>query len=208
MVKMRSDDNSGDSNLVRRSKQGDTMAFGELVNKYKKRIYFTAYHMTHNHSDADDLSQEAFLRAYRAINGFNEKSSFYTWIYRIVVNVSINYLKKKSRYADLPLDERIAVDSSADRGTAHTHVESPRQHLENKEAEEKITSAIDSLPLAQKTVIILVCLEHLSHKEAGEILHCPEKTISWRLYQARLRLKERLGDVRGGKENEYALSKN
>ena len=206
MAKMRPEDNFEDTNLVKRSKQGDAMAFAALVNKYKKRIYFTAYQMTHNHSDADDLSQEAFLRAYRAIKGFNERSSFYTWIYRIAVNVSINHLKKRSRYADVSFDERIAVESSADMRIAPTHADTPRELLRNKETEERITAAIDSLPVAQKTTIILVCMQDLSHKEAADILRCPEKTISWRLYQARIKLKEKLGDLLGGKNYEYTLS--
>lgn len=170
--------------LVRRVKLGDIAAFGELVQKYKQRIYFVAYRMTNSHADADDLSQKAFIKAYESIDRFREKSSFFTWLYRIVVNITINHLKKIKREQVFTLDENIVIDNS--------NLNNPRKIAENRQLHEQITKAISSLPLKQRTVVELAILEGLSHREIARILRCPEKTVSWRLFQARKKLKEKL----------------
>lgn len=174
-----------DMALVRRVKEGDRNAFGELVQKYKQQIYFVAYRMTNNHSDADDLSQEAFIKAYESIGNFREKSSFSTWLYRIVMNMTINHLKKKGKKQVFILDENISIGDSSN----------PGKIAEERELHEEITKAIDSLPLKQKAVVELALLEGLPHKEIAGILGCPEKTVSWRLFQARNKLKEKLSFV-------------
>lgn len=168
--------------LVRRVKNGDRNAFCQLVERYKERIYFITYRMTNNHADADDLSQEAFIRAYESIGSFKEQSSFFTWLYRITVNITINHLKKIGRRQKFALDENISIEGSSN----------PGKISESRELHEVITKAIGSLPLKQRAIVELVILEGLSHRKAGEILGCPEKTVSWYLFQARKKLKEKL----------------
>ncbi len=131
--------------LVRRVKMGDRNAFGELVQKYKQRIYFIAYRMTNNHTDADDLSQEAFIKAYESIGNFREKSSFSTWLYRIIMNMTINHLKKMGRKQVFTLDENISIEDTSN----------PGKIAENRQLHEEITKAIGSLPLKQKAVVEL-----------------------------------------------------
>ena len=171
-----------DMALVRRVKEGDKDAFGELVQKYKQRIYFIAYRMTNNHTDADDLSQEAFIKAYESIGNFREQASFSTWLYRIIMNMTINHLKKMGRKQIFTLDENVSIE----------YTSNPEKIAEERELHEEITKAIGSLPLKQRAVVELALLEGLPHREIAEVLSCPEKTVSWRLFQARNKLKEKL----------------
>ncbi len=177
-----------DGVLVRRVKQGDKDAFGELVERHKQRIYFVAYRMTNSHSDADDLSQEVFVRAYESISNFREESSFSTWLYRIAVNITINHLKKAGKMQTFTLDENIAFKQT----DLASLVSNPEKIAEERELHEEITKAIESLSLEQKTVVVLTILEGLPHKEIGGILGCSEKTVSWRLFEARKKLKQKL----------------
>jgi RNA polymerase sigma-70 factor (ECF subfamily) len=172
-----------DTILVRRVKMGDKDAFGELVVKYKEQIYFMAYRMTNNHADADDLSQEAFIKAYESIGNFRENSSFFTWLYRITMNMTINHLKKIGRKHTFALDENISIEDNSN---------SPEKAAQQRQLQEEITKAISSLPLKQKAVVELALLEGLPHKEIAQILGCREKTVSWHLFQARKKLKEKL----------------
>lgn len=173
-----------DPALIEKTKQGDREAFGKLVEKYKQQIYFIAYRMTNNHADADDLSQEAFIKAYRAIGKFRQRANFSTWLYRIAVNTTINYLKKTQRNPTFTLDENIFIDGNPSAN--------PRKIAENRQLHEQITKAINSLPIKQKVVVELAILEGLPHKEIAKILRCPAKTISWRLFQARKKIKGKL----------------
>jgi RNA polymerase sigma-70 factor (ECF subfamily) len=172
-----------DIELVRRAKMGDKDAFGKLVEKYKEKIYSIAYRMTNNHTDADDLSQEAFIKAYESIGKFREKSSFFTWLYRIVVNVTINHLKKIRRGRVFTLDENISIENTSN---------NPRKIAESRQLNAEITKAIGSLPLKQRAVVELAIIEGLPHRQIAKILGCLEKTVSWRLFQARKKLKEKL----------------
>jgi len=183
-----------DGALVRKIKKGDKNAFGELVEKHKRRMYFAAYRMTNSHSDADDLSQQAFIKAYESIDNFREKSSFSTWLYRIVVNITINHLKKLRKRQTFTLDENILLKDN----DLTSCVDNPRRIAEERELHEEITKAIESLPLEQKPVVVLAILEGLPHKEIAEILGCPEKTVSWRLFQARKKLRGKLAMYIGG----------
>ncbi len=169
--------------LVSRVKGGDKDAFCELVEKYKERIYFIAYRMTSNHADADDLSQEAFVKAYESIGSFRGKASFFTWLYRITMNITLNHLKKFGKNQPFELDENISIAGSP---------VSPDKIVQQRQLHEQITEAINSLPIKEKSVVELALLEGLQHKQIAQILGCREKTVSWRLFQARKKLKEKL----------------
>jgi len=178
--------------LVQKAKEGDKDAFCELVKKYKRQVYFVAYRMTNNHFEADDLSQEAFVKAYESIGNFKEKSAFSTWIYRIITNMTIDYIRKNRTKQVFELDENISIKNSY-------YINNP---IEERELHKEIKKAIGSLPLEQRAVVELSILEGLTHKKIAEILDCPEKTVSWRLFQARNKLKEKLEIYREVNRNE------
>lgn len=171
-----------DAILVKRAKEGDKDAFCELVQRYKRQVYFVAYRMTNNHSDANDLSQEAFIRAYKSIGNFKGKSSFSTWLYRIITNMTIDYLRKTGTKQVFELDENMSIKNSY-------YINNP---IEGCELHREIKKAIGSLPIKQRVVVELSILDDLSHKEIAKILGCREKTVSWHLFQARNKLQKKL----------------
>ncbi|MQY69752.1 MAG: sigma-70 family RNA polymerase sigma factor [Firmicutes bacterium] len=174
-----------DSLLIDRFKKGEERAFDELVNRYMKRIYYLAYSLTNNHADALDLSQEAFIKVYQSIHKFRGKSSFYTWLYRITVNICLNHLKKEAKIKEISFDERIGV-AQVDWWS------NPKKALENKELQEDLTRAIDSLPPRQKAIFTLRHLEGLSHKDIASILGCSIGNIKASLFQALQKLRNKL----------------
>ncbi len=168
--------------LVRKVKNGDTRAFDELVRCYQRRLYVAIYRMVHNTSDTEDLVQDTFIRAYRAIKTFNEKYHFSTWIYRIAMNLSINHLKKH-RVKSVPLDEippRLAVDQSAD----------PEEKATESILKEKIKAAMEQLPSEQKAVFVLRTYDQFSYDEISKALKISKGTVMSRLSRAREKLKE------------------
>ncbi len=177
--------------LIKRVKAGEIDAFEELVHKYKEKAYRTAYQMTNSHADADDLSQEAFIRVYQSISSFNEQASFSTYLYRIVINLSINHLKKEGRHRHLSLNEGIIIDNPHP-GLLAGEKDTPREALLIQELHQEISKAIASLPLKERTATIFSLLQGLSHQEIAEIEGCSEGTISWRLFRARKRLRKKL----------------
>jgi RNA polymerase sigma-70 factor (ECF subfamily) len=180
-----------DEGLVEQAKQGDLEAYSELVRRYRERIYKTIYRFTRNHGDTDDLAQDTFLQAYREIGRFREKSGFYTWLYRIAVNLSLNFLKRTKReMGRLAFDERFMEQKQAVGF-------SPETSSLNRELQDCLDEAVAALPLAYKTSFILVVYEGMSHRQAARILGCSENTISWRIHKARKMLQARLRPVVG-----------
>ena len=168
---------------VRRFKEGDIDGFNELVNKYKKRVYYIAYRMCHIHEVADDLSQEAFIKVYKSINSFSEDYKFYPWLYRIITNLCINYLKRDSRFRSLHNELSRRVPSQS---------ENPAKLAETKELNTKIEEAVSTLSPKNKAVFVLRVYEGLSYKEISKTLGCSLGTVMSRLNRARTNLKELL----------------
>ncbi|MDH7512402.1 MAG: sigma-70 family RNA polymerase sigma factor [Clostridiales bacterium] len=172
--------------LVEQAQQGDLEAYAELVKRYRERIYRTIYRYTRNHNDTDDLAQETFLQAFRAIKSFRKKSGFYTWIFRIAVNRSLNFVKKAGREK-----EKAGCEEKME-NIAATFLHSPEPVSMAKELGERLNEAVDSLPLAYKSSFILVVLQGMTHSQAAQVLRCPENTVSWRLHKARKILQAKL----------------
>jgi RNA polymerase sigma-70 factor (ECF subfamily) len=170
-----------DDGLVSRAKRGEQEAYTELVRRVQERIYRTIFAMTRNPEDADDLTQETFMSAYKALKDFRRRSSFYTWVYRIAVNVTLNFLKKKGREKGREdLDEELcSLESGLPSGL------SPEEDSMNRELREKLEAAIRNLPLAYRLAFSLVVFDGLPHARAAEILGCSENTVSWRIHKAR-----------------------
>lgn len=178
----------GDDQLVERAKKGDIEAFAEMAGRLQEKIYYTIYGMVHNHQDADDLTQETFVSAHRALKGFKHKSSVYTWVYRIAVNLTLNFLKRKAKEKGRKdfEDNAPVFDKAVYEGL------SPEGDSLQRELREKLNEAIDSLPFAYRASFNLVVFQGMTHARAAEILGCSENTVSWRMHKARKMLQERL----------------
>lgn len=185
---------SDDLDLVLRAQQGDLACYDELVRRYQERIYATIYHMTANHEDAGDLAQEAFIKAYQALKSFKGDSSFYTWVYRIAVNKTINFLKQKKNKAHLSLND---LDFNAEHDpdmVALVSDKTPRRDLNLSELQEKLNAAMLKLSEVHRLVVTLHDIQGLSHEEIGKIMDCNVGTVRSRLFYARQQLQAYLTD--------------
>jgi len=180
--------------LVKRARQGDLEAYDELVRRYQERIYATIYHMTSNHEDANDLAQEAFIKGYQALKSFKGGSSFYTWVYRIAVNKTINFLKQRKNRSQLSLDD---IDFNAEHDpdlVALISEKTPRREINLAELQEKLNSAMQKLSQPHRLVVTLHDVQGLSHEEIAKIMDCNIGTVRSRLFYARQQLQAYLSD--------------
>jgi RNA polymerase sigma-70 factor (ECF subfamily) len=184
--------------ILERARRGDRDAFGQLVLSYQRRVYMTAYRMMGNHDDANDVAQDAFIRAYRGIARFDARSDFFTWLYRILVNVALNHLRQRRRRRTVSIDE-VALPAPL----AEEAGDDPRRALELKRMVFEIGQALETLPVTLRATLVLVILEGLPYREAAEILDCSEGTVAWRVHEARKLLHDPLGKfLTGSDENE------
>src|SRR5512137_2705979 len=180
--------------LVRRAKQGDLAAYDDLVRRYQERIYATIYHMTSNHEDANDLAQETFIKAFQALNSFKGGSSFYTWVYRIAVNKTINFLKQRKHKSQMSLDD---LDFNAEHDpdlVALVSEKTPRREVNLAELQEKLNAAMQRLSEPHRLVVTLHDVQGLSHEEIAKIMGCNIGTVRSRLFYARQQLQAYLSD--------------
>jgi RNA polymerase sigma-70 factor, ECF subfamily len=183
-----------DATLVKRSRRGDMAAYDELIRRYQERIYATIYHMTANHEDANDLAQETFIKAYQALRSFKGDSSFYTWIYRIAVNKTINFLKQRKHRVHMSLND---LDFNAEHDpdlVALISHKTPRRDINLSELQEKLNGAMQKLSETHRTVVALHDVQGLSHEEIGDIMDCNVGTVRSRLFYARQQLQAYLSD--------------
>jgi RNA polymerase sigma-70 factor (ECF subfamily) len=187
-------DKVSDLTLVRRSQEEDVSAYDQLVRRYQERIYATIYHMTSNHEDANDLVQETFIKAYRALKSFKGDSSFYTWVYRIAVNKTINFLKQRKNRVQMSLnDVDFNVENDPDL-VALISDKTPRRDLNLAELQEKLNEAMQKLSEHHRMVVTLHDIQGLSHEEIGAIMDCNVGTVRSRLFYARQQLQAYLSD--------------
>jgi RNA polymerase sigma factor RpoE len=180
--------------LVKRARRGDLAAYDELVRRYQERIYATVYHMTANHEDANDLAQEAFIKAFHALESFKGGSSFYTWVYRIAVNKTINFLKQRKHRPQMSLDD---LDFNAEHDpdlVALISEKTPRREAGLKELQEKLNAALQRLSEPHRLVVTLHDVQGLSHEEIAKIMDCNVGTVRSRLFYARQQLQAYLSD--------------
>ncbi len=180
--------------LVKRARQGDLGAYDELVRRYQERIYATVYHMTAHHEDANDLAQEAFIKAFHALKSFKGGSSFYTWVYRIAVNKTINFLKQRKNKAQMSLND-LDVNAEHDPDlVALISDKTPRREINLSELQERLNAAMQKLSEPHRLVVTLHDIQGLSHEEIAKIMGCNIGTVRSRLFYARQQLQAYLSD--------------
>jgi RNA polymerase sigma factor (sigma-70 family) len=183
-----------ESELINRARRGDLTAYDDLVKRYQERIYATVYHMTANHEDANDLAQEAFIKGFHALKSFKGGSSFYTWVYRIAVNKTINFLKQRKNRTQMSLDD---LDFQAEHDpdlVALISDKTPRRDVGLAELQEKLNAALQQLSEPHRLVVTLHDVQGLSHEEIAKIMDCNIGTVRSRLFYARQQLQAYLSD--------------
>jgi len=181
-----------DQDLVAKTKRGDASAFDDLIRKYHGRLYGLVYHMTSNHEDTNDLLQDVFSKAYHAIGTFKEESSFYTWIHRIAVNMTLNFLKKRKRRQHSSIDNSDEYLESDPDFLAAANRKDPRHLINMHEFQKKLTQAMDKLSHQHRAVVTLFDIQGISHSEIAKILKTTEGTVRSRLFYAHQQLKNSL----------------
>ena len=170
-----------DFELIDRVLRGNRLAFEELVNRYKKSVYYLTYRMVHDYEDAADLSQETFLKAYQGLRKFKRRSSFHTWLYRITINLCINHLRRKEsrRYVGL---EKVQTVKNPD----------VLEKLELEELQNRVNGAVNSLPEKQRAAFVLHKYEGLSYQEIAEVMQRSLSSVESLIHRAKLNLQREL----------------
>ena len=182
--------------LVARSQAGDTAAFNELVVRYRQRAFSMLYHMIRNEQDAWDLAQDGFVKAWKNISRFRGQSSFYTWLYRILMNVGIDWLRKKQIASGTEFDDAIGLRNIEPGAATTPRAElEPAAHIADQEVRARIDAAIERLSPEHRTAIILREIEGLEYAEIAEQMECSVGTVMSRLFYARKKLQAMLKDV-------------
>jgi RNA polymerase sigma-70 factor (ECF subfamily) len=185
-----------DLDLVERARRGDTRAFDELVSKYTPKLYGLVYHMTSNREDTNDLLQDVFAKAYRSIKRFRGKSSFYTWIYSIATNMTLNFLKKRNRRRTMSLDDvDLAIENDHDFIEA-TSKSDPVREANISELQERLNMAMQQLSVDHRAVVTMFDIQGMPHSEISKILGVSEGTVRSRLFYAHRLLQSHLEDFR------------
>jgi RNA polymerase sigma factor (sigma-70 family) len=180
--------------LVRRAQRGDLAAYDELIQRYQQRIYATVYHMTSNHEDANDLAQDSFIKAFQALKSFKGGSSFYTWLYRIAVNKTINFLKQRKNRVHMSLNDLDFNTENNPDLVALISDKTPRRDAGLKELSEKLNAALLKLSEPHRLVMVLHDVQGLSHEEVAEVMDCNIGTVRSRLFYARQQMQSLLTD--------------
>src|SRR5271169_3605851 len=180
--------------LVRRAQRGELTAYDELVQRYQERIYATIYHMTSNHEDANDLAQDSFIKAYQALKSFKGGSSFYTWLYRIAVNKTINFLKQRKNRVHMSLNDLDFNTENNPDLVALISDKTPRRAAGLNELQEKLNEALLKLSEQHRLVMVLHDVQGQSHEEIAKVMECNIGTVRSRLFYARQQMQGYLAD--------------
>lgn len=193
-----------DDDLVQRVQAGDSAAFRALFDKYHRRAFAVAMGVVKNEEDALDAVQEAFVKVHKNIHKFEGSSSFYTWLYRIVMNVSIDHVRRRSRRKNLDFDERSLHEGSevAGDGALLPRVtdSNPGRSALRRELGEAIGAALQELPEHHRAVLVLREIEGMSYEEMAETLQVPKGTVMSRLFHARKKMQASLAPYLAGEE--------
>ena len=195
-----------DSDLVAKAKRGDRDAFRTLFERYHRRAYGLAYGVLRHQDDALDVVQDAFIKAHKHLDKFEGNSSFYTWLYRIVMNLAIDHLRKHRRVAPVELDEQHLAAATDDSLLPKLLGGNPGRALMDKEIRARIDAALEELSENHRAVLIMRELEGLSYEEMAQAMNCSKGTIMSRLFHARKNMQRRLADLVGEEVDDAAAS--
>jgi len=178
--------------LINRAKNGDIDSFEKLIGSHQKRVYNIAFKMLGNKEDASEMAQETFIKIFKSIKNFKEESTFSTWIYRITVNVCLDFIRKRKKNINVSYDNTIKLDDSEVHFQAKDNSQRPDMIYENRELKRELDKAIEKLPPDQRIVVILKDIQGFSYIDIANFVKCPEGTVKSRLNRGRLALKEML----------------
>jgi RNA polymerase sigma-70 factor (ECF subfamily) len=185
-----------DLELVARCQAGDASAFNELVTRYRSRAFAMIYNMVRNEQDAWDLAQDGFLKAWKSIGKFRGQSSFYTWLYRILMNVTIDSLRRKQIEGGTEFDDQVGLQNIAPGAATVPKAEmEPARRLSDKEIRQRIDEAIAKLSPEHRLAIVMREIDGLEYTEIAEQMGCSLGTVMSRLFYARKKLQALLKDV-------------
>jgi RNA polymerase sigma-70 factor, ECF subfamily len=188
-------DREVDQQLVERVQRGDKAAFDLLVAKYQRKIFRLLSRLVRDPAEIEDVAQEAFIKAYRALPNFRGDSAFYTWLYRIAINTAKNYLVSQGRRAPTSTEADVEEAETFDDGDQLRDLNTPDAMLLTKQVADAVNRAIEQLPEDLKTAIVLRELEGLSYEEIAESMGCPIGTVRSRIFRAREAIAEELRPV-------------
>lgn len=185
-------DRESDQLLVERVQAGERQAFDLLVSKYQRRLMRLVSRIVHDSAEAEDVVQESFIKAFRALRFFRGDSAFYTWLYRIGINTAKNYLVTQRRRAPTSTDTDAEGAEAYDEGEALRDINTPESMLASKQIVETVNAAMEALPADLRTAIILREIEGLSYEEISDIMTCPIGTVRSRIFRAREVIADKL----------------
>lgn len=187
-----------DRELVEQARAGDAEAFGSLVRRHQKRIFRLAYHLVRSGAEAEDVTQETFVRAYQALDRFDGRSEPFTWLYRIAVNLSLNTIRARKPTKDSTPSDDPRIEGLL--SEIRPQQPDPATSSQQRQLAAALCEGIDALSDTLRTTLILVCIDGVAHEEASRILGCPEGTVAWRVHEARRKLREYLSNRGFGEE--------
>ena len=191
-----------DQELVERAQAGDQKAFERLVEKYQRKLGRLLSRFIRDHAEVEDVSQEAFIKAYRALPSFRGESAFYTWLYRIGINTAKNYLVAKGRRAPTSTDyDASDAESFEDADQLHD-INTPERLMQSRQIGQTVNAAMEALPEELRNAIVLREIEGLSYEEIAEMMNCPIGTVRSRIYRAREAIATRLRPMLDARQGE------
>jgi RNA polymerase sigma-70 factor (ECF subfamily) len=175
-----------------RARQGDRQAFAGLVRRYQRRVYSAALHILGNHGDADDVTQEAFIRAFKGLGGFDGRSDFFTWLYRITVNTALNHMRSNKRGQALADRSHVEAQHGGGRPESLGVAErTPAEWALLSQDLRRVLEAVATLSPPLRVTLVMATVDDLPYKQIAEILEIPEGTVAWRVNEARRLLRLR-----------------
>jgi RNA polymerase sigma-70 factor, ECF subfamily len=186
-----------DRQLVERARSGDKRAFDLLVQKYHRRLMRLLSRMVRNQEEVEDIAQETFIKAYRALPQFRGDAAFYTWLYRIGVNTARNYLSSRKRQMPTISDQAMSDDDDVDERIVAQDINTPESMLLSKQVAFAVNDAIEALPVELRTAITLREMEGMSYEEIAEMMACPVGTVRSRIFRAREAIAAKLRPILG-----------
>jgi len=181
-----------DQQLVVRAQHGDQQAFGLLVSKYQRKLARLLSRLIRDPTEVEDVAQETFIKAYRALGSFRGDSAFYTWLYRIGINTAKNYLVSQGRRAPTRTEFDSEEAENFEEGDLLRDINTPERMLFSKEIGETVNAAMDGLPEELRTAIVLREIEGMSYEDIAKMMDCPIGTVRSRIFRAREAVAEKL----------------